>query len=206
VNRILGFAYEQLCRAIFTFYCPVHVAGRENLPSPPYLMCSNHCSHLDTPVLMLAAGLPFSSFGMVAARDYFFETSSKRIFSRVMNLLPVDRSPSRQAIEEHLQLCRAFCKQNKVIILYPEGTRSRSGELQLFKKGAAQYALELKVPLVPVRIWGTYEAFPKGSTVPRPHKIDVRIGKPLAVTESGLPALRRATEQLRSQIASLEKG
>lgn len=142
---------------------------------------------------------------MVAAKDYFFAPQKKKQWlSRVMHLLPIERHPARSSMKQHLDLCRQFIQEKKgVLIFYPEGTRSRNGQLQRLKKGAVQYAYELGVPLVPAYIEGTFQALPKGKRWPRPKKISVSIGTPIFVREAGLAAWRNHTQQLREQILQL---
>jgi 1-acyl-sn-glycerol-3-phosphate acyltransferase len=156
---------------------------------------------------MLSANLPFHRFGMVAAKDYFFGGKKKRkLLSRLMNLLPIDRQPKRKQIEEHLLLCEQFCRKSQgVLIFFPEGTRSRSGRMQPFKKGAVQYAAQLNIPIIPVHIDGTFRSFPKGKKLIRPGKIEVHIGKPMHVKDSGLAGLRTATAELEEAVLALKE-
>lgn len=168
------------CRTLFTFYCPITTIGKENLPSSPFILCSNHCSHIDSVVLMIAAKLPFSKFAMVAAKDYFFNSSKSRLFSLVLNLIPINRKITPKSLAENIQLCKNSLLTKKYnLIIYPEGTRSTTGEIRPFKRGPAMIATELNVPLVPVHIKGAYEAMPKGRFFPIPKRISVVIGEPL---------------------------
>jgi 1-acyl-sn-glycerol-3-phosphate acyltransferase len=94
------------------------------------------------------------------------------------------------------------------LILYPEGTRSQDGKVQAFKSGAALFAIELDVPVVPAYIEGTHHILPKGHYVPRTGPVTVRFGAPvrLASLQSGeLPRerRRRAIEQLTQSIRTL---
>ncbi len=169
------------CRIFFKIYCPLSVAGRENLPSGSFMLCSNHCSHMDTPALMIATGQPFDKFGMIAAKDYFFDGKSKMsIFRRMMNLIPIHRKTTHITIRIDLKICDEFIKKTRGnLILYPEGTRSPSGEMMAFKNGAGLIASKLGIPIVPAYIEGTYLALRKGWGLPRPVKIKVKIGEPI---------------------------
>ena len=94
------------------------------------------------------------------------------------------------------------------LILYPEGTRSPDGKVRAFKSGAALFAIELDVPVVPAYIEGTHHILPKGRYVPRAGPVTVRFGEPveLAPLQSGeLPRerRRRAIEQLTQSIRML---
>lgn len=181
-ERALRAAFRTFCRVVFRLWCPLTVVGREHLPKPPFLLCSNHCSHMDSAVLMAGSGLPFSHCAMLAAKDYFFENKKRKGFLPfLMNLIPADRRASRHAIAEVLHACQLFIRAgDRCLIMYPEGTRSVNGEMQPFKKGAAMIAIELGIPLVPVHIAGTFRAWPKGVNLIRPTRLTMRIGAPIA--------------------------
>lgn len=136
---------------------------------------------MDSGVLMGASGQPFRNFGLMAAKEYFFANHVRRIsLLLLMNLIPIDRKTNHVTIIQSLAACRDFMNNgNRNIIIYPEGTRSMSGEMARFKKGPAMIATELDVPLVPVHIRGTYATMAKGSRFIKPGRISVRIGQPI---------------------------
>lgn len=77
-------------------------------------------------------------------------------------------------------MCDEFLRRTRGnLILYPEGTRSCSGEIQAFKKGAGLFAVELGVPVVPAYIEGAHNILAKGKFMPRPGTVTVRFGKPI---------------------------
>ena len=173
--------FEWYCKALFTLYCPLQVQGRENIPESPFIFCSNHNSHMDTGVLMRCSGLPFKNFGMMAASDYFFENRSRRFFlGSLMNLIPVNRQSTYKNIVEAMAACREFTKdRSRNIIIYPEGTRSLTGQIQSFRHGAAMISSELKLPIVPVYIEGTHDSMPKGKSFMKPGRLQATIGQPI---------------------------
>ncbi len=179
--RLWHTAFEWFCKGLFGLYCPLRVQGRENLPPPPFLLCSNHCSHMDSTALMHATGMGFGSFGMVAAQDYFFDHAHrKNSLPMLMNLIPAERKSTRQTLARLMVACREFSRCGpRNIILYPEGTRSRTGEMSPLKKGVAMIAAELGLPIVPAYVRGTFQSLPKGVSFPRPARIRVHIGKPI---------------------------
>ena len=202
--------FERFCRAFFKWYCPLTVEERHHLPDAPFLLCSNHTSHADSAVLMTASGRSFRSFALIGASDYFFRSRRLRwAVSPLMNVIPIDREPGAKSLSACLATCRQFMQQNGgSLILYPEGTRSQDGKVQAFKSGAALFAIELDVPVVPAYIEGTHHILPKGHYVPRPGPVTVRFGAPvrLAPQQSGeLPRerRRRAIEQLAQSIRML---
>ncbi len=184
-ERALRAGFRGFCRVLFRLWCPLTVIHRERLPKPPFLLCSNHCSHMDSVVLMTGSGLPFNSCAMLAAKDYFFENKNRNGFlPLLMNLIPADRKASRHAIAEVLRACQQFIHAgDRCLIMYPEGTRSMTGELQPLKKGAAMIAVELGIPLVPVHIDGTFRALPKGVKLVRSTRIMMRVGAPIVPSD-----------------------
>ncbi len=214
-ERILRAAFRAFSAALFRVWCPLTIIGRERLPKPPFLLCSNHCSHMDSAVLMAGSGLPFSDCAMLAAKDYFFENKKRKGFlPLLMNLIPADRRASRHAITEVLHACQSFIRDGeRCLIMYPEGTRSTNGELQPLKKGAAMIAIELGIPLVPVHIDGTFRALPKGANLVRPARLTMRIGAPIvpadfldkarAAGQKDLQTYATATDELALRLRQL---
>lgn len=177
-GRFIKKLFEIFCKTVFISYCPLTVEGRENIPATSFIFCSNHSSHMDSGVLMGASGLPFRQFGMMAAKEYFFKNNVRRIsLNLLMNLIPIDRKTNHVTLVQSLAACRDFTRNgNRNIIIYPEGTRSVTGNMARFKKGPAMIATELGIPIVPAYINGTYQAMPKGSKFIRPRKLHVVIG------------------------------
>ena len=176
--RFLHAAFQGFSKFLFYTYTPHKTFGRELLPEPPYMICSNHCSHMDSTALMHAGGLGFNQYGMVAAKDYFFDTKRKNSLPLLMNLIPADRKSNRETIARLMAACREFLQPGgRAIIIYPEGTRSLDGEMAPLKKGPAMIAAELEIPIVPAYIKGTFASFPKGVSFPRPRKIRVHFGE-----------------------------
>ena len=121
---------------------------------------------------------------MAAAEDYFF----RRPFLAAATSLLINGFPfSREgSIRPSLHYCGRLLDRGWSILIYPEGTRSTSGEIGEFKSGTGLLAVELGVPVVPIRLAGLDRVMPKGASVPRPNKVQVRIGEPLSFA-SGTP-------------------
>ncbi len=174
-------AFETFCRVLFTVYCPLTTHGRELLPPPPFLICANHSSHMDTPALMTACGGDYNDYAMIAARDYFFSNNSLNRFryDKFMFLIPIDRRASHGSLRAMFAGCKPHLKSGRNLIIYPEGTRSQDGTMAPMKRGAAVLALGLNLPVAPAHISGTFRCLPKGTVFPRPGRVRVRFGKPL---------------------------
>jgi 1-acyl-sn-glycerol-3-phosphate acyltransferase/long-chain acyl-CoA synthetase len=188
-GRVLRSLFECCVRALFRIYVRLHVTDGERLPSQPFLLCSNHGSHLDGVALMVAAGLPFESFRLLAASDYFDPRSvTGRLTRGVLNIVGIDRS-DRQAIRlrHTISECRELVRTQQVrLIAFPEGTRSTTGQLLPFKRGSGILAVALGLPVVPAYIEGTGHAMPKGSWIPRPAPVRVLFGRPIVPGEWAL--------------------
>jgi len=175
-------AFERFSLVVFRFYARLEVAADEPLPSEPFLLCSNHASHLDSAVLMVASGLPFDSFRLLAAADYFDPQSTiGRLTRVVLNIIAIDRASGHSVrLRRTIAECRELIRTQQVrLIAFPEGTRSTDGELLPFKRGAAFLALALALPVVPAYIDGARRSLPKGSWIPKPTPIRVRFGRPI---------------------------
>ncbi|CAN7407924.1 lysophospholipid acyltransferase family protein [Phenylobacterium sp. LjRoot219] len=203
-HPVMAGAFERMCAGLFVGWCRLTVSGREHLPEGPFILCSNHQSHLDSVALMAATGGRFREFGLLAAQDYFFERpATHRLFSPLLNLIPVARTADRQALRHTLMLCRQFIAETQGnLIIYPEGGRSRSGALQPFKRGAAMFAAELGLPIVPAYVRGTRAVMPPGTSWPKPGGIEVRFGPPV-LQDAGAPATRRG--RIDATAADLER-
>ena len=175
--------FEGFCRIFFTCYCPLTVEGRNHLPEGPFLLCSNHASHVDSAALMTASGRHFRRFALLGASDYFFRSRGVRwAVSPLMNVIPIDRQPGPKALSACLAACGQFLERTKgALILYPEGTRSTDGEMKKFKLGAAVFASELGVPVIPAYIEGAHRILPKGRSMPRSSPLTVRFGEALSL-------------------------
>ncbi len=163
----------------------VAVTGGEHLPTaPPFVLAANHASHLDA--LVLATLLPRTVRAVtfpVAAGDTFFKTPAKAALSAgLMNALPLwRRAVGRHAIAD---LRDRLAGQPCGLILFPEGTRSRTGEMGRFKPGLGMLVAGRPVPVIPVRLSGTREAWPPAARLPRAGRsITAAVGPPLRFDE-----------------------
>lgn len=163
--------------AIYRCYFSIKCNGLENLPREPYIIAANHSSHLDTLAIMTVLGDECKRLRVLAAKDYWFSTRFKSWFSgELLKFVPFDRHAN---FLQGLRISQEVLKQNECLLIYPEGTRSVTGELQPFKPGLGLLAYETGSPIVPAYIDGTYHALPKGRNLPRKSRIRVTFGRPI---------------------------
>jgi len=169
-----------------------HAAG-----TAPRIFLANHLSSVD--IWVVAIPLP-DTCRFVAKRSLFWIPFLGQAMW-VAGFIPIDRGDRSQAIAS-LARAAARIRAGASVILFPEGTRSRTGKLAAFKKGAFHLALEVKVPVVPIAISGTFELFKPRSIVVRPGRVRVRFFPPIEPARHGPEGLRPSWTDVRRTIAS----
>jgi 1-acyl-sn-glycerol-3-phosphate acyltransferase len=159
-----------LVRAFFFGWFGVKVEGVENVPpTGPVLLCANHISNLDPPLLGAMIPRPIS---FMAKASLFKVPVLGLVISRYLGAFPVQRGTAdRAALRTALQILA----EGRVFGIFPEGTRSKTGELGQARTGVAFIAMKSGAPVVPVAISGPYR-FRRGPVV--------RIGKPLDLSKA----------------------
>jgi 1-acyl-sn-glycerol-3-phosphate acyltransferase len=153
------------------------IEGKEHLPAAgPFVLVSNHSSHLDA--LVLTSALPWKlrpHVFPIAAGDTFFDTPLTAAMSAVfLNAVPMWRkhAGSHSLIEMRQKLIEEKC----LYVVFPEGTRSRTGEMGPFKAGLGMIVAGTPAPVIPCRLWGSFESWKPHQRFPRPHRIRLKIG------------------------------
>ncbi len=178
--QLLHRAFWKLMRFMFGGYISVKVEGEDRLPKPPFILTPNHTSHLDTISLYHALGKERQeNVAVMAARDYFFKNKLMGFFFKsALNAIPVGRSGD---FFDGLNCAKQLVDRGRIVLIFPEGTRSVTGQLQPFKPGIGLLVSMLDVPIVPVKLIGPYELWPKGRSTPKRGTITVRFGAPYEV-------------------------
>jgi len=168
-----------ILRAWLRAYHRFEIVGQENLRTNRSLVIvANHCSHLDA--LCLLAALPLRKLHRAfpaAAKDYFFQSVPRTwIAAVVVNALPFGRQTH---VRQSLDICaELLANSGNILIIFPEGTRSKTGETQEFKPGIGALVAGRDVNVLPCYLEGAFRAWPKGSILPRPKKIRLIVGSP----------------------------
>ena len=170
------------------------VAGTENFPvEGPFLIASNHASHLDPP---LVGSQVFRQMRFFARKSLWDKRVMAWWLDRV-ETIPVERdSGDVGAIKRVLQALR----ENRAVVLFPEGTRSMDGHLQKAKAGVGLMACKTGVPVVPCRVYGSFEAYGKGARIPRfGTPVTIVFGPPIFANEYDDPSLGKARYETAAQ-------
>ena len=153
----------------------IKIEGRENVPPEGCLIVSNHVSYMDPTTVGWAIGREIYYLG----RKSLFKPPFLSWFLPICNVLPIDRDGHDIA---GLRRIIRMLKEGDSVVLFPEGTRSPDGNLQPAEPGAALIAVKAGVPILPVRVFGTYESLSRHQRFLRFHPIRVVIGKPYRPT------------------------
>ncbi|KLE16709.1 acyl-phosphate glycerol 3-phosphate acyltransferase [Clostridium sp. C8] len=178
----------------------VTIRGKENIPNVPCCYIGNHTSILDIPILIDSVG---KCMGFVAKKE-MVKAPVLGYWMSKYNCVPLDRENAREAIKV-IKKGSENIKKGYSMAIFPEGTRSKNGELMEFKKGSLKLATMAKAPIVPVTIDGAYRAF----EIDRKFKaIDITItfSEPIYTENLSREEEKSLMEKVRSEIAkNLEK-
>jgi 1-acyl-sn-glycerol-3-phosphate acyltransferase len=186
--------FHYLASTIHCMWFRGDVAGTDNFPvDGPFLIASNHASHLDPPLVGCHVPRQMRFF----ARKSLW---SNRVFAWWLNqveTIPVERdSGDIGAIKRVLQAL----KENRAVVLFPEGTRSPDGHLQKAKGGVGLMACKTGVPVVPCRVYGSFHAFGKGTSIPRfGTPVSIVFGPPIPASGYDDPAAGKARYETAAQ-------
>lgn len=203
MDPVYGFFYT-LCQFGHQMFFRGDVSGLEHLPATGgYLVASNHASHLDPPIVGQFLPRQVAFF----ARKTLWKPGAAAWWLDAVGTIPVDRDGgvSLDAIKRVL----GALSGGRAVIVFPEGTRSPTGRLQAPKPGVGLLACKAKVPVVPARVFGSFEAFGKGG-VPHPGRpVSVTFGRPLLPAEYDNPAdgkerYQRTADRIMAAITRLE--
>ncbi len=190
-----------LCRWFFRFMGGLEIIGHENIPrTSGVLLCPNHVSHLDPP----AVGSGTRRQVHFMAKEELFKVPVLGYCMARFGSFPVRRGTAdRKAIRRAIELL----EKDRVVCLFPEGTRSLDGKLQEPESGVGLIALKSGAPVVPVAVFGTNEALPSGSSRPRRHRCKIVYGSPIRFDDlqiSDRASMEEAGRRIMSAIADLQ--
>ena len=190
-----------LCRFTFATWFQWRVHHPERVPlTGPVILAANHASFLDPP--LVGAGVKREIHYL--ARESLFRSRVGGAILRGVNCVPVDRdgggASGLKAILDRLLAGGG-------IILFPEGTRTRDGRLQPARSGIGLTVIKSNAPVVPVRVFGTFDAYGRHQKFPRPRPVVVKYGLPMrfeklrnAARSCSKPQLKEIYQQVADEI------
>ncbi len=189
-------------RAFTRGFYDFRIIGAENLRiSGPAIIAANHVSFLDPPFIGQAFDEPLYFF----ARKTLFQHPLAGRLLRKWQSIPIDRDkPDASSLKATIRLLRS----GKKVLMFPEGTRSPNGQLQKAEPGVGLFLAKTGAPVLPVRIFGTYEAFPRGAKGLRPASVTLVVGQKYqpdlaAASAQGRDLYQSLADEVMQRIGSL---
>ncbi len=185
--------FANLSRLLARIFFRFRILHRERLPEAGGLiLAANHQSYFDPPLV----GICSRRAVHYLARKTLLQWPFFGPMFPDMNVIPVDRDGNDMSA---LKSVIRKIKSGEGVVLFPEGTRTSDGQLQAAQAGVGLVIAKTLAPVVPMRIFGSYEAFPRGSKGVKLHPICVVIGEPLIFTKEDVGSGDRADYQRLSQ-------
>ena len=168
--------FRFLFRVIFRVWFRWRVHHRERVPAQgSVILASNHVCYFD-PVFVVCA-LSRMVVGLARADSFRFIVNG--VLLRSWGVVPVDQSGTGRGLKTFLNRLRA----GDAVVMYPEGTRSYSGQIQAPQAGVGLIIIKNDAPVVPVKVSGAFEAYGRHHFFPRPYKVEIKFGEPLDFAE-----------------------
>ena len=184
----------------FIFNIKLVVKGKHNLQNRNYIFASNHASLIDIPLLLIAV----NRYTVFIAKN---ELSKIPIFKSILDragFIFVDRKNNDSAVKSMNNLMKDIKKTPRSVAIFPEGTRTRDGKLLPFKKGAAIFAINTNIPVVPVAISGTYSWSQKKIFDLSQSVISFEFGEPITTENYSFDDRDYLTEKIKTNIKNMK--
>ena len=197
-TKILGWVWYEGCRVLIrlasTYAFQVRYSGQENVPlSGGVLVAANHQSHLDPPLIGAGCGRQMSYL----ARESLFRFAPFAWLIRSFGAIPIDREGlGLSGVKETLRRL----KQGKMVLVFPEATRTRDGEIGRFKPGFASMAARGNAAILPAVIEGAYHVWPRRQRFPGFGMVHVHYGPALLPSEFGDRGERELVEEVERRV------
>lgn len=191
----LGIAFTRFCRWFYGVMFKSEAHGIENIPtSGPIIFAPNHQSYLDAPLVVAHLSKETLRQTYFYAKKEHVRSALRRSLAHHNNIVVMDMS----TLKDSIRILAQILKEGKNLVIFPEGTRTRTGEVGVFKKTFAILAKELNIKVVPVRIEGAFEAWPRNQKLPHRSKVTVTYLPPLQV--QGEESYEAFAERVREAI------
>ncbi len=171
------------------------VTGLENIPEGPCVFASNHQGYFDIPLMLSGLDAPHP----IIAKKEIERIPMVRSWMRELHCLFIDRENARQAMD-CLKRAGELLAQGYSVVIFPEGTRSKGGEIKEFKGGTVRVATRAKVPIVPVCVEGTYKMMEQNHYWIHPAKVSMSILPPIETKDLSREEIKALDERLHQII------
>jgi len=178
MNKCISLLVAIFFKPFIKIFFIKNIKGQENMPKQNFILASNHQSYLDIAFCgYICASRKFTYIGQIDGHK-----GIKNIMVRILyfmgGVIPLNRQ-DKNARKEVILKAVGYLKKEYSLVIYPEGTRSQTGEIKEGKLGTAKIFLKTGVPILPVGIKGASKLFPKGGKLKIKKDIEINIGKPL---------------------------
>ena len=184
----------------FIFNIKLIVKGKHNLQDRNYIFVANHASLIDIPLLLIAV----NRYTVFIAKS---ELSKIPIFKSILDMagfIFVDRKNNDNAVKSMNNLMDDIKKIPRSVAIFPEGTRTRDGELLPFKKGAAIFAINTDIPVIPVAISGTFSWSKKKLFDMSQSVISFEFGEPIVTENYSIDDRDHLNERIKTKIKNMK--
>ena len=165
----------------------------------PFVIATNHASYFDTPVILDKIGLQFRFL----AREGLFRIPLLGTHLKLAGHVPVSQKDPRAALRSMQEAADNIREEGISMLIFPEGGRTRDGNLQDFKEGVAYIAIKAGVSIIPVGLTGTRDIVAMGSAIVRPGKVTLRVGEPISTEGLSLKDRQKLTDEVRERVLAL---
>ncbi|NPA51538.1 MAG: AMP-binding protein [Aquificae bacterium] len=186
-------AIKYITKPVFKLYFRLEVKGVENLPSSSFIIAPNHQSYLDG--FLIISSLPnhiLKDLYFLAEEKFFPPNTIKGKIGTFFHIVTINVNKN---LKVSLQNTAYLLRKGKKVVIFPEGARTRTGELLEFKPFFAILSKELNLPVIPLTIKGAFEALPIDSKFPKPRKIQLIYSKPIYPKEKTYTQIVELTKQ-----------
>jgi 1-acyl-sn-glycerol-3-phosphate acyltransferase len=187
-----------------------NISGLENIPdNGKFIIAANHSSFLDDFLMPGIAILKIKKLVHMYCNDRFYKN---KIFAAYLNssqCIPISiQTKNKDTNKKAFETALNHLKNNEPIGIFPEGGRSKNGELKEARTGIAKLALTAKVPILPIGLAGSYDVFPRNVKFPKFKRCEIKIGKPIYLDKyyeesDNQKVLKDITTKIMKEIAKL---
>ncbi|MCL2684252.1 MAG: 1-acyl-sn-glycerol-3-phosphate acyltransferase [Synergistaceae bacterium] len=188
------FLVKNMFKLFFKIYNRLEVYGFDKIPhGTQVIVAANHASYVDPPLV----GGVYPGCLRFLAKESLFRIPVLGFLLRALGAIPVEREDSQRAGAVMKSLLKLL-GNGESVMLFPEGTRTSDGRLKPLEAGVAYLSVKTGVPVLPVYVGGSFKAWPKGKTFPRPSKLSLRVAPPIYPDTALAGERERRDELLRS--------